>query len=208
MQGTESGASERALASCDSPASARGLLALVDRIPLALAVLVLIAALLRIALELSYRPLVLSFPDSGAYMQMAHDSTFDDPGRMVGYPVFLEIVHWLSANVERTIEIQHILGLVTGVLLYATVRRLGAPIWVALIGAAAVLSRSTRSSSSTCSRPRRRSPASTRVRSTARSADSIRAASSPARSAHGSSGSSAPGSCSEPQSGYGAWRSS
>ncbi len=138
MQGTESGASERAGESRFAGLGARAA-ALVDRIPLALAVVVLIAALLRIALELSYRPLVLSFPDSGAYMQMAHDSMFDDPGRMVGYPVFLEIVHWLSANVERTIEIQHILGLVTGVLLYATVRRLGAPIWVALIGAAAVL---------------------------------------------------------------------
>ncbi len=138
MQGTEPGASESAGESRFAGLGARAG-ATVDRIPLALAVVVLIAAVMRIALELSYRPLVLSFPDSGAYMQMAHDSMFDDPVRTVGYPVFLEIVHWFSANVERTIEIQHILGLVTGVLLYATVRRLGAPIWVALVGAVAVL---------------------------------------------------------------------
>ena len=138
MQGTESGASEPAGESRFAGLGARAG-ALVDRIPLALAIVVLIAAVLRIALELSYRPLVLSFPDSGTYLQMAYDSMFDDPARMVGYPIFLEAIHWVSANVERTIEIQHILGLVTGILLYATVRRLGAPIWVALVGAVAVL---------------------------------------------------------------------
>ena len=113
--------------------------ALADRIPLALALAVLGGVLLRILLELSYRPAVLSFPDSASYVAMATDSMFDDPTQTVGYPIFLELVHGISANFERTIELQHVFGLATAILLYAIVRRVGAPIWAALVGAAAVL---------------------------------------------------------------------
>ena len=48
-------------------------------------------------------------------------------------------MHAVSAQVEFTIAIQHLIGIVTGLLLYATVRRLGAPVWVAVVAAAAIL---------------------------------------------------------------------
>lgn len=109
------------------------------RIPLALAFVVLLGALLRIALELSYTPAALSSFDVADYIQMADGGMFDDPTDVAGYSIFLDVLHAVSANLERTIELQHVIGLITGVLLYATVRRVGAPVWVALIGACAVL---------------------------------------------------------------------
>ena len=109
-------------------------------VPTALWVLIGLGVVLRIALELSYRPAVLTFADSVAYINMSAGSMFEaDAARTVGYAVFLEAVHTLSANLTVAILVQHVLGILTGLLAYATVRRLGAPIWAGLIGGAAVL---------------------------------------------------------------------
>ena len=100
-------------------------------VPTALWVLIGLGVVLRIALELSYRPAVLTFADSVAYINMSAGSMFEaDAARTVGYAVFLEAVHTLSANLTVAILVQHVLGILTGLLAYATVRRLGAPIWV------------------------------------------------------------------------------
>ena len=43
------------------------------------------------------------------------------------------------SQLEFTIALQHLLGIATGLILYAAVRRLGAPVWAGVLAAAAVL---------------------------------------------------------------------
>jgi hypothetical protein len=104
-----------------------------------LGVLLIVAVALRVVLMLVYQPTVLTLADSGDYVYVAQNELFSDPTRSVGYPLLLRGLHAISAQVELVIVLQHIFGVLTGVLLYATIRRIGAPVWVAAIGAAAVL---------------------------------------------------------------------
>ena len=113
--------------------------ALVGSIPPALAILVLIAVGLRLALWLAYSPAIVNLADAGAYVSAAGNELFGDATRTVGYPIFLRAVHAVSAQVEFTIAIQHLIGIVSGLVLYGTVRRLGAPVWAAVVAAAAIL---------------------------------------------------------------------
>jgi 4-amino-4-deoxy-L-arabinose transferase-like glycosyltransferase len=114
--------------------------ALAARIPLALAILVGVAVVLRLVMWLEYRPAIMNNPDTAAYLLMAGGDLFDtDASRPVGYPLFLRTLHAIAANVDFVIVLQHLLGIATGLLLYATVRRVGAPVWAGLVAAAAVL---------------------------------------------------------------------
>jgi hypothetical protein len=89
---------------------------------------------------MEYSPAMMNNPDATSYVQMAVSGLFGtDPARPAGYPVFLSVLHEVSAQVEFTIVIQHVLGILTGLLLYASVRRVGAPVWAGVLGAVAVL---------------------------------------------------------------------
>ena len=95
---------------------------------------------LRLLMWLEYRPAMMNNPDSVAYLQIAEESLFKtDPARPAGYPMFLRMLHEVAANVDLVIVLQHLLGIATALLLYATVRRVGAPVWAGLVAAAAVL---------------------------------------------------------------------
>lgn len=98
-----------------------------------------LALALRLVVTLAYRPAVLTVGDSGAYVTAASGYLFSDPVHTAGYPMFLRLFHALSASLDLTIAVQHLLGVATGAILYATVRRIGAPVWVALLAAAAIL---------------------------------------------------------------------
>ncbi len=87
---------------------------------------------------LSYRPAFLGFPDSHEYLLAAALNIFRDAQHPAGYPLFLRLVHHLSDRLSFTILVQHALGVATGLLLYAAVRRTGAPPWLGLAPAAAV----------------------------------------------------------------------
>jgi Dolichyl-phosphate-mannose-protein mannosyltransferase len=113
--------------------------ALVARVPVALWILLAAGVLLRIAFSLAYEPPVLNLADSVVYVGMAADHLFTDPSRTVGYSIALRALHALWGDVEFTLVVQHLLGIATGLLVYATVRRLEVPRWVALLPAAAVL---------------------------------------------------------------------
>lgn len=108
-------------------------------VPVALAIVLGIAIVFRLIMTVDYDPAVLSFADTSGYVGMANLGLFSDAARPVGYSVFLRAVHLISANVELTIAIQHLMGLATGVLMYAIVRRVGGPVWVAVLAAASVL---------------------------------------------------------------------
>jgi hypothetical protein len=113
--------------------------ALARRIPTALILLVVIAVGLRWALWRTYQPAVMN-PDTVTYVGMAAAfGLFTDPVRTAGYSMFLQPLHFVSSDVEFTLAIQHLLGIGSGLLLYATVRRIGAPQWVAITAAASIL---------------------------------------------------------------------
>ena len=79
--------------------------------------------------------------DSARYLRLestGYTGLFDDPGMTAGYPAFLHALQWISSQLAFTIAVQHLLGLVTAALLYATLRRAGTPLGLALVPAAVV----------------------------------------------------------------------
>lgn len=114
-------------------------LSAVRRVPVALAVLLAAAIGVRVALWAAYQPAVLNLYDTVIYVDAARDQLFFDPARTAGYPMFMRGLHAISSDLEVMIAAQHLIGIITGLLLYATVRRLGTPSWVAVVAAAAVL---------------------------------------------------------------------
>jgi hypothetical protein len=112
---------------------------LAEAVPLVLIVLVVFAVALRLALWLAYSPAVINLADSGSYVGLAGGELFGDATRTVGYPLFLRAAHAISDQIEFTIALQHLIGIATALVLYAAVRRLGAPVWAAAVGAAAIL---------------------------------------------------------------------
>jgi hypothetical protein len=113
---------------------------LARRVPVSLAVLLLGALALRVVLWLLYQPAIMMSLDTIRYIEMAQGDLFmgnsPHPG---GYPLFLRALNAISSDVEVTIAVQHLLGIATGLLLYLTTRRIGAPRWVGVMAAAAVL---------------------------------------------------------------------
>jgi 4-amino-4-deoxy-L-arabinose transferase-like glycosyltransferase len=105
-----------------------------------LPLLALVAAgvALRAFLMVEYRPAVLSNPDSGRFFHFAHypGGLFDDHFGPSGYIAFLKVTRALWDRLEATIALQHLFGIAAALLLYAAVRRLGAPRWAALVPAA------------------------------------------------------------------------
>ena len=88
------------------------------------AVLLVAAAAVRVLVQIAYRPALFFYGDSFAYLENAAKLQ-PEPIRPTGYPALLRavlVVHDLAA----VPAVQHLLGLATGVLVYALVRRLGA----------------------------------------------------------------------------------
>jgi 4-amino-4-deoxy-L-arabinose transferase-like glycosyltransferase len=124
----------------DLRALAARLTALAARVPLALAILLMVGVALRVFMWLEYRPAMMNNPDTAAYVAIASDDLFEtDAARPAGYPMFLRFLHAVAANVDLVIVLQALLGIATALLLYATVRRAGAPVWAGIVAAAAVL---------------------------------------------------------------------
>lgn len=107
--------------------------------PLLLGALVVVGLVLRGWYWLVYQPAALNLYDTSVYVSMAAGELFSDPSRPAGYPLLLRGLHLLSERIELVIAFQHLIGIATGLLLYATVRRIGAPWWAGVAAAAAVL---------------------------------------------------------------------
>jgi hypothetical protein len=108
-------------------------------VPLAIVALVVFGIALRLALWLAYSPTVINLADSGSYVGLAGGELFGEATRTVGYPIFLRAAHAISSQIEFTIALQHLMGIATALVLYAAVRRLGAPVWAAAAAPAAIL---------------------------------------------------------------------
>jgi len=110
-----------------------------DRVALAcMAALVAAAVAVRLWLVLAYGPAFLGFGDSHEYVDAAAHGVFSDPQKPAGYPIFLATLHLLSSSLSFAILVQHALGIATGLLLYKSVRRAGAPPLIGLLPAAVV----------------------------------------------------------------------
>jgi hypothetical protein len=97
---------------------------------------------LRIWLIYAWRPAFVGHPDSFGYIDAAwlrgSNLLFSNPYHPAGYPLFLSLVHKLGGGLAFTIDIQHLLGLLTAVLLYLAVARYVRKRWVALLPAIVV----------------------------------------------------------------------
>src|SRR4051812_403320 len=94
-----------------------------------------VGALLRIATEVAYRP-ALFYSDSWGYLSMAHGHSIVTfaPLRPSGYPLILKLLHALPVMTVA----QHLAGLATATLVYATCRHLNVRRWLATVGGALV----------------------------------------------------------------------
>jgi hypothetical protein len=95
------------------------------------------AAAVRIVAQVAYRPALFFYGDSFAYLANAAQLR-PEAIRPAGYPAFLRLVLVIH-DLAVVPAVQHLLGLLTGTLVYALVRRLGIGAVGASIAAAPVL---------------------------------------------------------------------
>ncbi len=109
--------------------------------PATLALIAILCAgiALRVLFLLAWRPALVGFPDTPVYLEDAYRGIFALPLRVAGYAEFLRLLHALSPHLWVAIAVQHVLGLLSGLLLYAAVRRAGLPAGVALVPLAVVV---------------------------------------------------------------------
>jgi hypothetical protein len=91
---------------------------------------------LRVLLAISLWPVSITVND--AYESYAKTNPFDDPLHPAGYSLILAAIGAVSREVAITVTIQHALGLVSAVLLWAAVRRVTGSQWIGLLPAAIV----------------------------------------------------------------------
>src|SRR3954452_6480011 len=82
---------------------------------------------LRVWAMVAWSPAFMGWPDAKSYLDVAHGELFSNVLRPAGYPLFLRSLDGLHASLGVVVGVNHALGLATAVLLFAIVRRLGAP---------------------------------------------------------------------------------
>lgn len=109
---------------------------------IALGVVLLAGAALRIWLIHVWRPAFIGYPDAGGYISAARLSgqglLFWNAYRPAGYPMFLIALHAIHAGLTFAVEIQHLMGLAIAVLIYFATLRFTRRRWVALLPAIVV----------------------------------------------------------------------
>src|SRR4051795_5215845 len=107
-----------------------------DRAALAgLAAVLAGGVLVRALLMEAWSPAFMGWPDAKSYLDVAHGELFSNVLRPAGYPLFLRSLDGLHASLGVVVGVNHALGLATAVLLFMTVRRLGAPPLLGLVPA-------------------------------------------------------------------------
>jgi hypothetical protein len=105
------------------------------------AIIAVCATALRVVVQLAYQQAFI-FPDSERYLQYAHNfligQWIPDWLRTSGYS-FLLMPAVLAHNLSVVVAVQHLLGLATGVLIYATLIHFGARRWAAALATIPVL---------------------------------------------------------------------
>lgn len=96
-----------------------------------------LAVVVRAVAMAAYWPAFV-FSDGPTYLHLAVDLT-PSPDRVVGYSVLLRMLSWVDDAVWLVAVVQHLLGLLTAVLVYALLRRRGCAAWLATLGALPLL---------------------------------------------------------------------
>jgi hypothetical protein len=105
-----------------------------------LLLVVILAVALRVGVEIAYRP-ALFFSDSWRYLSMAFSGlpVGITPSRPSGYPLLLRLLTFSGRDVLLVTVVQHVAGLLVGVLVYTLLLRLGLRRVIATAAAAVVL---------------------------------------------------------------------
>lgn len=110
---------------------------------LPLVLVVAAAIIVRILLMTGYPSALYAANDELRFARIPgyphHPTLFGDSWVPAGYPAFLLTARAVTTWLPFTIFLQHVVGLATGLLVYALIRRAGAPRWLALLPAAVVL---------------------------------------------------------------------
>ncbi len=101
-------------------------------------VVLVAGGVLRVVTFVAYQPGLEYAQDSFSYLYDAHHGV-PNVIRPEGYAFFLRLVEGLTGQFWAIAAIQHIFGLLIGVMLYVLLSRLGAGRWLAALGAAPIL---------------------------------------------------------------------
>jgi hypothetical protein len=108
------------------------------RASIALAVLLVAGAVLRLLITLAWQPAFMGWPDAASYIAVSQGELFGNELRPAGYPIVLWLLHAIAPSLLLVVIVQHLLGLATAALLYFTVARTGAPRALGLLPAGIV----------------------------------------------------------------------
>ena len=101
--------------------------------------LLVLAVALRVAVAVAFTP-ALFFGDSYEYLQLAiEDPLGISAKRPSGYPLLLKVFSLDGSSIAAVTAAQHLAGVITGVLTYVLLLRLGVGRWVAVLAAGVVL---------------------------------------------------------------------
>lgn len=106
---------------------------------IAASVIVLAGLILRAAFVMQWRPALIGYPDSGIYIEDAITGIFNNPLREGGYSELLRLLHAIRPHLAFVIEVQHMLGIASGLFLFGAIRRAGISERVALVPLAVVV---------------------------------------------------------------------
>jgi 4-amino-4-deoxy-L-arabinose transferase-like glycosyltransferase len=104
-----------------------------------LLVIVLVGIVVRLLASVFWWPAVTVNNDSAQYAFFAAHNPLADVNHPAGYMFVLEGLGLLSLEMAFTIVVQHILGILSGLLIFSAVRRLVGSPWPGVIAAAAIM---------------------------------------------------------------------
>jgi hypothetical protein len=110
-----------------------------DPVIWALVAIVVLGAAARLYFLVVYHPGLIGWSDTYTYLSTARGPLFQAQWTTAGYPIFLRVLHIIWPRLILATIVQHVLGVLGGVLLFDAVRRAGLPRAIGLVPAAVVI---------------------------------------------------------------------
>ena len=120
------------------PESLLGRLTRLIREHRALVILIVAASVVRLLIMVAYRPALWYHGDSGSYILLAQNTLRPQATFAVGYSAFLKILQ-PTGTLISVVAVQHLLGLLIAVAIYALLRHRGVRRWLACLAAVPIL---------------------------------------------------------------------
>jgi hypothetical protein len=103
-----------------------------------LVILIVAASVVRLLIMIAYRPALFFHGDSGSYILVSEQTLQPQATFAVGYSAFLKIFR-PTGTVISVVAVQHLLGLVMAVAVYALLRHRGVRRWLACLAVVPIL---------------------------------------------------------------------